>query len=78
MLAIARLLVQRLDDGASVAVHCRRGIGRSSTLAAAVLVLEGTAPANAWDRISAARGLPVARHQRTTRVRLLADPELGP
>jgi protein-tyrosine phosphatase len=32
MLSLARLLVQRLDDGASVAVHCRRGIGRSSTL----------------------------------------------
>jgi protein-tyrosine phosphatase len=59
MLALGRLLVRRLDEGASVAVHCRHGIGRSSTLAAAVLVLEGTAAADAWDRISAARGLPV-------------------
>jgi len=58
-LALGRLLLQLLDDGASVAVHCRHGIGRSSTLAAAVLVLEGTAAAEAWDRVSAARGLPV-------------------
>jgi protein-tyrosine phosphatase len=59
MLALARLLVQRLDDGSSVAVHCRQGIGRSSTLAATVLVLEGIAAGDAWDRVSAARGLPV-------------------
>jgi protein-tyrosine phosphatase len=58
-LAVGRLLRQRLDDGASVVVHCRYGIGRSSTLAAVVLVLEGTDPADAWDRIAAARGLPV-------------------
>jgi protein-tyrosine phosphatase len=59
MLGLARLLVQRLDDGGSVAVHCRQGIGRSSTLAAAVLILEGIAAAHAWDLVSAARGLPV-------------------
>jgi protein-tyrosine phosphatase len=32
-LALGRLLVRRLEAGASVAVHCRQGIGRSSTLA---------------------------------------------
>lgn len=58
-LALGRLLVQRLEAGASVAAHCRQGIGRSSTLAAAVLVLEGATGAGAWDRVSAARGLPV-------------------
>lgn len=58
-LALGRLLVQRLDAGASVAVHCRQGIGRSSTLAAAVLVLEGADAADTWNRVSAARGLPV-------------------
>jgi predicted protein tyrosine phosphatase len=57
--ALSRLLRHRLSEGASVAVHCRQGIGRSSTLAAAVLVLEGIEPADAWDRIAAARGLPV-------------------
>ena len=58
-LALARLLIRRLSDGAGVAVHCRQGIGRSSTLAAAVLVLEGTPAAEAWDQIAATRGLPV-------------------
>lgn len=59
VLAIAGMLVQQLSEGASVAVHCRYGIGRSSTLAAAVMVLEGTDPEDAWARISAARGLAV-------------------
>jgi protein-tyrosine phosphatase len=58
-LAMAASLRDRLSRGASVAVHCRYGIGRSSTLAAAVLVLEGADPDNAWTRISVARGLPV-------------------
>jgi protein-tyrosine phosphatase len=58
-LAIAGMLVHQLSEGASVAVHCRHGIGRSSTLAAAVMVLEGADPEDVWARISAARGLPV-------------------
>ena len=48
-----------LADGANVAVHCRFGIGRASTLAAALLVGEGSTPDDAWRRISAARGCPV-------------------
>jgi protein tyrosine phosphatase (PTP) superfamily phosphohydrolase (DUF442 family) len=58
-LALAASLRSRLSEGAGVAVHCFAGIGRSSTLAAAVMVLEGLAPAEIWDRISAARGLRV-------------------
>lgn len=42
-----------------VVVHCRAGIGRSSLIAAAVLVKEGLSPTEAWTRISAARGLRV-------------------
>jgi protein-tyrosine phosphatase len=59
LLAIAGMLVHQLSEGASVAVHCRYGIGRSSTLAAAIMVLEGADPEDAWARISIARGLPV-------------------
>jgi protein-tyrosine phosphatase len=59
VLALGRVPTQKLSDGQSVAVHCRHGIGRSSTLAAVVLVLEGVDPAAAWARISAARGIPV-------------------
>jgi protein-tyrosine phosphatase len=58
-LELAANLLSRLCDGASVAVHCRGGIGRSSILAAAVLILEGARPADAMDLISAARGMRV-------------------
>jgi protein-tyrosine phosphatase len=57
--ALAQELRDRHRAGASVAVHCRHGIGRSSTLAAAVLVLEGITSAEPLDRIATARGLPV-------------------
>lgn len=43
----------------SVVVHCRAGIGRSSTIAAAVLILLGQDPDEALERIANARGLPV-------------------
>jgi protein-tyrosine phosphatase len=59
VLAIGGMLVHQLSEGASVVVHCRHGIGRSSTLAAAVMVLEGADPEDVWARIAAARGLPV-------------------
>jgi protein-tyrosine phosphatase len=57
--ALAGTLQDLLAEGAHVAVHCRFGIGRSSTLAAMVLVLEGTPPDQAWTQISAARGRTV-------------------
>ena len=52
-------LEELLSAGQFVVVHCRAGIGRSSLLAAVVLVREGLSPAEAWERISAARGLTV-------------------
>lgn len=52
-------LTRRLSSDAHVAVHCRFGIGRSSLIAAAVLVHAGVAPDDAWDRIRRARGLAV-------------------
>ena len=56
---MAGILRSRLSGGSSVVVHCHAGIGRSSTLAAAVLVYEGTTPGEAWDLIAAARGMAV-------------------
>ena len=53
-------LAEELGKGRqSVVVHCRAGIGRSSTIAAAVLILLGQDPDAALDRIANARGLPV-------------------
>jgi len=52
-------LAKVLAAGQFVVVHCRAGIGRSSLTAAAVLVREEISPADAWERISAVRGLPV-------------------
>jgi protein-tyrosine phosphatase len=45
--------------GRHVVFHCWAGIGRSSLLAASVLVQDGVTPDEAWDLISAARGYPV-------------------
>jgi protein-tyrosine phosphatase len=57
--AVARRLADRIAAGKSVAIHCRAGIGRSTTLAACVLVLLGVDGAIALDMIAAARGLEV-------------------
>ncbi|MFZ0495450.1 MAG: hypothetical protein WBE80_00095 [Methylocella sp.] len=56
---LAEAIVARLNEGKAVAVHCRAGIGRSSLIAAIVLVLLGFAPGTAFDRIGKARGLKV-------------------
>jgi protein-tyrosine phosphatase len=48
-----------LRQGQTVAIHCRQGIGRSSIIAAAMLVLDGSTPQGALEKISSARGLPV-------------------
>ena len=48
-----------LRKNLNVAIHCRQGIGRSSMIAAAALVLNGADLSEALDRISVARGLPV-------------------
>jgi protein-tyrosine phosphatase len=58
-LTLAGTLRAHLARGSGVAIHCRHGIGRSSTLAAMVLVLEGARPEQAWVLISAARGMTV-------------------
>ena len=52
-------LAQELQQGHHVVVHCRYGIGRSSLIAAALLVMSGRTPDDAWYEISQARGLAV-------------------
>jgi protein-tyrosine phosphatase len=55
---VVQRLAASIDDGATVAVHCRHGIGRSTTIVAAVLVALGRTRAAAWDIVTAARGRP--------------------
>jgi protein-tyrosine phosphatase len=71
---LASNLAARLADGQHVVIHCRGGVGRSSTLAAAVLLTEGLSPDRAWAAISAARGasVPESESQREL-VKLLAE-----
>ena len=45
--------------GRSIAVHCRGGIGRSSTIAACVLICLGVTAQRALELIAAARGIAV-------------------
>ncbi|WP_441246834.1 protein-tyrosine phosphatase family protein [Kitasatospora sp. McL0602] len=59
ILPTLRRLAEQLRGGAHVVTHCRAGIGRSSLLAAALLILNGADPDTAWKQIERARGLAV-------------------
>ena len=48
-----------LDHGHNVGVHCRAGIGRSSLVAACLLVSGGQAVEASFEQIQKARGVPV-------------------
>ncbi|WP_331746183.1 tyrosine protein phosphatase (plasmid) [Streptomyces sp. NBC_00846] len=52
-------LAKQLHEGAHVVTHCRAGIGRSSLLASALLILNGVDPETSWHQIERARGLAV-------------------
>ena len=52
-------LVEKLIGGLGVGIHCRAGIGRSSLIAACVLVKLGVTPSECFTTIARSRGLPV-------------------
>jgi protein-tyrosine phosphatase len=54
-----RELSDELNAGRHVLVHCWGGVGRSSMVAAALLVIRGSTPEAAWHRVAYARGVPV-------------------
>ena len=62
-IAVKKLLLQLkelVENSKKVVVHCRMGIGRSSTIAAATLILMGKYTADSvFEVISEARGLQV-------------------
>jgi protein-tyrosine phosphatase len=57
--SLVSALVAARGRGEHVVIHCRFGIGRSSLVAAAVLVAEGVDPDDAWRLIGDARGRAV-------------------
>ncbi len=56
---LIRLLSERLNEGKSVAVHCRGGIGRSSIIVASLLIARGLTVESAFCEIETARGCGV-------------------
>lgn len=52
-------LLTTLNAGGAIAIHCRAGIGRSSLLAAAIIILLGYSADSAWTLISDARGIQI-------------------
>lgn len=58
-LGLLRRVVEALEQGKTVAVHCRQGIGRSGLIATAVLVASGIGVEKAVETVSAARGQEV-------------------
>ena len=65
-LKFAQSIVDVLRNGSNVVIHCRAGIGRSSVIAACVLVMIGIDVDDAFQRIEIARGcsVPDTREQR--------------
>lgn len=56
---LASEIVEVLDKGKNVAVHCRQGIGRSGVIVGGVLVAAGKDLASALKAIKESRGLEV-------------------
>jgi len=56
---IVRHLAEAVSAGQGVAIHCRAGIGRSTTLAACILMTLGVDAEVALDMIAEARGVEV-------------------
>lgn len=55
-LSLLKTILETLDEGSKVAIHCRQGIGRSGLIAAGVLVASGIAAEQAIQTVSVARG----------------------
>jgi len=54
--SLIKSIVEALDQGRSVAVHCRQGVGRSGLIASGVLVASGIVAEQAISAVTAARG----------------------
>lgn len=72
---LLRELEAALNRGHNVVVHCRMGIGRSSLVAAGLLMSEGMTGLEAWEAVSTARGMsvPDTDEQRTWLQEVMTD-----
>jgi protein-tyrosine phosphatase len=57
--SLLETIVGALEEGRTVAVHCRQGIGRSGLIAAGALISAGVRVEKAIDIVSGARGIRV-------------------
>jgi protein-tyrosine phosphatase len=57
--ALLKTIVEALNAGKHVAVHCRQGIGRSGLIAVGALMTSGFGTEEAINAVSLARGLPI-------------------
>lgn len=53
--AVNAFLHDELNQGHSIFIHCRGGLGRAGTIASLLLIEKGSSPANAIARVRAAR-----------------------
>jgi len=56
---LIREIYTQVSEGASLAVHCRAGIGRSGVVASCLLIEDGADPQHAIDMVSAARRVSI-------------------
>jgi len=56
---LASELNDQLSRGVCVGIHCRQSVGRSSLIAACVLITSGESPESAFEHIEVARGVSV-------------------
>ena len=59
VVSLLKKIVEALQEGKNVAVHCRQGIGRSGSIAAGLLISSGIGAEKAIETVSAARGLTI-------------------
>jgi protein-tyrosine phosphatase len=56
---LAQAIASQVREGKAIAIHCRAGIGRSSLIAAGVLIYSGLSADDALRLITVARGIDV-------------------
>jgi dual specificity MAP kinase phosphatase len=54
-IASGAFIMEEITRGGGIYVHCKSGVGRAATMAAAYLISTGLTPDRAWARIRKAR-----------------------